>query len=277
MPNLRTSTDARLGFSRRERVEENMEALIAAAGGDETTDLRSAYVEALNRVQARPVSLDEIGWAEGAPRRIYRFTDPLDAAILEYFLEEEAEASHVYDHGRLKEIEQRFGEARELLDSFDGSATELLDRLVARILFARKRGFGGASAGDMLGCVWLSPPASWSATDFAESLYHESLHQALFLEEMIHGVYRVDTATMSAPEGQVVSAIRKERRPFGASFHAACVAAGLIDLYRFLGDRERVDSLVEGLRPSVEEIASKRGFLDEDGQEILGEIQLRVS
>ena len=277
MPNLRTFTEARLGFSRPGRVDENMKALIEAAGGEDTTDPTSGYVKTLNRIQARPISLDGVCEASGSPRRIYRFTDPLDAAILEYFLEERAEASHLYDQDRCDEIEQRFGEGRDLLESFDGSVTRILDSLVARILLARKRGFGGASSGVTLGCIWLSPPTSWSATDFAEALYHETLHQALFLEEMIRGVYRVDIATMSAPDGQVVSAIRKERRPFGASFHAACVAAGLIDLYRFLGDRDRVDSLMEGLGPSVDEMASKREFLDEDGQAILGEIQLRVS
>jgi hypothetical protein len=273
MPSSPTSAEERLGFSRRDRVGQNTEALITATGGGGPSP-QLTYFEALNRVQGRPVSLDGI---EDTPRRIYRFSDPEDLAILAYFLEEDPRPSHFYEGEDRQRIERRLEQGLQLLDAFDPSTISLLESLVARILFARKRGFGGASAGDMLGCVWLSPPESWGAADFAEALYHESLHQALFLEEMTRGVYRVDTATMSAPEGLVVSAIRRERRPFAASFHAAAVAAGLIDLYRFLDQPDRVESLVEGLRPSVEEMFAKRELLDQDGEEILDEIRLRVS
>lgn len=163
------------------------------------------------------------------------------------------------------------------LAEYDPNAVWLSESLIARFLIARKPNCGGASTGDMLGCVWLSPPNSWGSPDYAEAILHESVHQALFLDEMVRRVYSADPPVLAAEDACVVSAIRKERRPLDASFHAACVAAALVDLYRFLDRPDRVRSLQAGLKPSVEELAIKSQYLTDHGQQILHELTACVA
>jgi HEXXH motif-containing protein len=263
---------ASLPFVEPERVEESTRALIAATG---VGGGRLAYFEALNRIQSRPIRLDDV---EAPPRSVFEFEHSEDRRIVEHFLEgETAGAAHLFGSQEREEIGGLLADASALLAEFDEGVPTMVEALVARVFFARKAGFGGASTADMLGCVWLSPPRGWEAVDFAEAIYHETVHQALFLEEMVHGVYTVAAKEMLSTEARVVSAIRREKRPFDASFHAACVAAALLDLYRELDRPERVGPLVEGLRPSVEEMAEKDAYLNENGRQILDRLQLSVA
>lgn len=263
-----------LTFARRERVEESVGALLAATGGASGGG-RFPYFEALNAIQARPIRLDDL---ERTPKPVFELDHPDDRRVIEHFLEGESVSSgHRFEAAEREAVEARFAGGLRLLDAFDADARELAETLIARFLFARKKGFGGASTGDMLGCVWLSPPRQWEELDFAEAIHHESVHQALFLEEMVHGVYSVPQPELSSEEAQVVSAIRRERRPFDASFHAACVAAALVDLYRRLEHPERAETLAEGLAPSVEEMVERETYLTAGGQRILREVELRVA
>jgi HEXXH motif-containing protein len=263
-----------LAFARRGRVEESVRALLAAAGGGNKGGARFPYFEALNQIQNRTIRLDDL---ERPPKAVFEYGHPDDRRIIEHFLEgEDVSSDHLFDEADRESTEERFADGLTLLEAFDPYGRELAETLIARFLFARKQGFGGASTGDMLGCVWLSPPRRWEAVDFAEAIHHESVHQALFLEEMVHGVYSVPQPELGRGEALVVSAIRRERRPFDASFHAACVAAALVDLYQRLERPERVEPLVEGLTPSVEEMAEKESYLTEGGRQILREVELRV-
>jgi hypothetical protein len=261
-----------LAFAEPARVAESIRALVAAtstSGGD------FAYFEALNRIQPRQIRLDDI---EESPKKVFEFEHPDDRSIVGHFLEGETiQATHVFEGESRHRIERRLSQGFDLLAEFDDETPAMVAVLVARIFFAAKAGFGGASTADMLGCVWLSPPDKWEDVDYAEAVYHESVHQALFLEEMVHGVYTVAAAEMLEEDARVVSAIRRERRPFDASFHAACVAAALLDLYRHLDRPERVQPLEEGLKPSVEEMTQKEGYLNANGQRILSQIQLSVA
>lgn len=265
-----------LAFAQPNRVAQSMRALSTATGAaGSDRDQSFPYFEALNKVQVRRIRLDDI---VQPPKAVFEFEDPDDRRIIEHFLEGEAvDDTHFFPAPTRERIEARLADGFAILAAFDRDAVELARSLIARILFASKRGFGGASTGDMLGCVWLSPPAQWEAVDYAEALHHESIHQALFLEEMVHGVYTVDAIELAQEKARVVSAIRREKRPFDASFHAACVAAALVDLYRALERPERVQRLLEGLRPSVEEMLHKDGYLTGGGRRILGELELRAS
>lgn len=264
---------ASLPFVEPERVDESTRALVAATGVGGTD--RLAYFKALNRVQSRSIRLDDV---VVPPRSVFEFGHPEDLRIVEHFLEGDAvDAAHRYDGDEREEIGVALADAMSLLAGFDESVPAMVETLVARVFFARKAGFGGASTADMLGCIWLSPPRRWEAVDFAEAVYHETVHQALFLEEMVHGVYAVAANEMLSTDARVVSAIRREKRPFDASFHAACVAAALLDLYRELDRPERAQPLVDGLRPSVEEMAQKDGYLNENGRQILDRLQLSVA
>ncbi|HET7121379.1 MAG TPA: HEXXH motif-containing putative peptide modification protein [Solirubrobacterales bacterium] len=265
---------APLSFAEPARVGSNARALVAATGVGGERERPLAYFEALNRIQARPIRLDDL---ERVPRAVFAIEDPADHALVQHFLEgEEPGPSHLYDAEARERILAGLAAGMDMLERYDPGAAALPATLVARIFFARKPGFGGASTADMLGCIWLSPPRSWEAVDYAEALYHECVHQALFLEEMVQGVYAKTAAEMLEEDAMVVSAIRREKRPFDASFHAACVAAALLDLYRDLDRADRAQPLLEGLRPSLEEIAGKEGCLNANGCKILGELERGV-
>jgi HEXXH motif-containing protein len=268
---------ASLAFADPARVAENVRPLVAVASSEGSASGRLDYFEALNRIQTRRLRLDDLSGGQ-QPQLVFEFDHADDRKVVEHLLEgEELRDSHVYPAAARDRIEARITAGYALLTEFDRDALALVEALVVRIFFAHKSGFGGASVADMLGCIWLSPPTSWEPIDYAEGVYHETVHQALFLEEMVRGVYAADPAKMATADGHVVSAIRKEKRPFDASFHAACVAAALVDLYRTLDRPERVETLVEGLEPSVNEMSRKEEYLNEGGRKILGELRLCIA
>lgn len=264
-----------LEFVTPERVAQSMGALSAATGsGGANGDSRLAYFCALNQIQKREIPLAE---HRDRPQMVFEFADNGDRSIVEHFLEVESlDGANLFSPDSTNRIREHMHDGWKVLNEYDRNAVNLAESLVARFLFARKPGCGGASTGDMLGCVWLSPPAKWYSHDYAEAILHESVHQALFLDEMVQRVYSADPPTLAHEDACIVSAIRKESRPFDASFHAACVAAAIVDLYQFLEMPERVRSLLDGLRPSIKELTLKTGYLTDHGQQILHELKACV-
>ncbi|WP_461481385.1 aKG-HExxH-type peptide beta-hydroxylase [Porticoccus sp.] len=90
---------------------------------------------------------------------------------------------------------------------------------------------GGASQSDHPGVIWLRPGSHWGVEEVAESLLHETVHQALFLEDAVFGLF--EEAAFDNPPS-LPSAVRsvypsnqEPIRTFWASYHALCVARWL--------------------------------------------------
>jgi hypothetical protein len=74
-----------------------------------------------------------------------------------------------------------------------------------------------------VGLVYLCLDGEWSPLTFAEHFLHESVHNALFIEDMVRGVFEHGEACSSSA-AKVISSIRRQTRNYDLSFHAACVS-----------------------------------------------------
>lgn len=62
-----------------------------------------------------------------------------------------------------------------------------------------------------------------------------------------------------------IAAIRKQRRPLDRSFHAACVAIGLMHYYYTLKDEKKAASFIEPVKESLNELQKKTKYMGERG------------
>ena len=82
---------------------------------------------------------------------------------------------------------------------------------------AKRDGHHGGSVSRRIGFVWLAPSSDWTAQECGERLWHEYLHHALFLEDMVNTVFVRDPCAMSEPENRVPSAVRGVARRYDQS------------------------------------------------------------
>jgi HEXXH motif-containing protein len=265
----------RLSFTRRSYVEENIRLFLDFLGrvGD-TPNIGSSYFAGLNAIQRYkiPPRRESDEWFflfdlsdSDTQRLVERFHESGDVSPGDEILAQEG-----------KRIIANLKAGLNVLKEYNQEAAQIAKLLVAGFVFAQKAGFAGGSVSSQLGIVWINPPASWTESDYAETLLHESTHQAQFLDQMVRGWYIVDAFRMAQPDAQVISPIRRVKRPFSLSFEAACVAVTLLDFHEQLYGSDRADDLCQSLVRTLVELSDRSQFLTEHGQQLLDEFNQTV-
>ncbi len=180
-------------------------------------------------------------------------------------------------------VETRFREAVVQLARYSPAAAEAATLLVAQVILARTASCGGGSTHDTVGTVWMRPGTTWTSEEFAESLLHESTHQGLMLEELARELFAREGEAMRAPPALVRSAVwpytsgSKERRPFDAAFHSACVAVELSAWFAWLGRDDASRGFLAGARTTAGEIRARMEYLTPGGVSVLLDLERRVA
>jgi HEXXH motif-containing protein len=169
-------------------------------------------------------------------------------------------------------IGDQYRSAYRLLQAYDSEILEVIDDLIAWIIVARIPGYVGGSFWHALGAVWMSPSRDWTALNYAENLLHEGVHQAMFLDDMVHGLFAAPLAALSSDDALVASSIRETRRPYDYAFHSATVSVALIDFFEHSRMTERAAELCRPLLRTLVELHEKRRFLSPRGYAILEEM-----
>ncbi len=136
------------------------------------------------------------------------------------------------------------------------------------VLLAKRDGHHGGSVSRRIGFVWLAPSSDWTAQECGERLWHEYLHHALFLEDMVNTVFVRDPCAMSEPENRVPSAVRGVARRYDQSYHSAWVASGLIEYRARLSDIDGARAVFPRLWPCLDALAAKREVLTDNGAQL---------
>jgi hypothetical protein len=239
--------------------------LIASVGAVTSGRRISAYVRTLNAIQRHPIPFSE---AERTPCLDFELSDPAVCWLLsELSGDNQLEAFAAAEQLQIRDLVKA---GLERLRVLDPSAEDAVRFLISRLVFARHAVRAGGSAANSVGMVWLSPPASAGVDDYAEFLWHEATHQALFLAEMIQPLFTVERR--NGPMPQITSAIRRKPRDYDLAFHAACVAASLIELYEALGNHDKVAELRQGLSLTLSELVAQQEPLTDAGRAILQEL-----
>jgi HEXXH motif-containing protein len=166
-------------------------------------------------------------------------------------------------------IGDQYRSAHRLLGAYDSEILQVINDLIAWIIVVRTPGYVGGSFWHALGAIWISPLQDWTALNYAESLLHEGVHQAMFLDDMIHGLFAGPPAALSSDDALVASSIRKMRRPYDYAFHSATVSVALIDFFEHSRLTERAAELCPPLLCTLVELHEKRRFLSPRGHAIL--------
>ena len=267
-----------ISFTAPERARENVRLVVRAVSQQEPSNdakgLRQQYLAALAAMQRHPylARTAESGW--------FLNFGPFDSrtgATLEALLEiARIEPEDVFESNARETVEREIAAARELLLLLRPHELETADLLIGTLVFVRKAGSAGGSFGTALGMVWLNPQHDWTTADYAEALLHETVHQALFLEQLVRGMFTVDDGHRLAEEdARVVSAILRIGRPYDASLHSAWVAIALAEFDLERGEVDEACAKLSSLRPTVDGLREKDRFLDDHGKLLLSELESR--
>ncbi|WKB34877.1 hypothetical protein QS257_13605 [Terrilactibacillus sp. S3-3] len=119
---------------------------------------------------------------------------------------------HIFKPNSQIEITDSLEKSFKLLKTFFPDFYYLFNTLIGTIFSFKVRGFGGGSVSRLIGVIWLNPIKNWNIVDIGEQLYHEFIHNAFFIDDMIHGTFP-DPNACATEDALVISAIRKQKRP----------------------------------------------------------------
>ena len=145
-------------------------------------------------------------------------------------------------------------------------------KAVPFILLAKKDAHAGGSASNRIGFVWLAASPSWADHNCGEHLYHEYIHQCLFLEDMVNTLFDRGQGGIYDQQNRVPGAIRGMPRRYDQAFHSAFVAAGIIEYRSRMLDHNGARTLFPRLWRCLDELVGKRHTLTDNGAKQLDQL-----
>jgi hypothetical protein len=169
-------------------------------------------------------------------------------------------------------LEARIQNGLSVLSELYPGIFEAFCATVTHLVFARCAGYTGGSISKRIGIIWLAPEAHWSTVFVAENVLHEFLHQALFLDEMVNGMFIGGAEQLNQDDALTISAVRRTRRGYDKAFHSAFVAYGLIRFYQRAGDSDHARDMVSPLLVCLDDLVDKRRMLTPHGEALLADL-----
>ncbi len=236
-------------------VVRNMRALAVSAGAPSDAPLRRRYHWALNTLQ------DEVQYPYLDAGAVFETDPDIPAARLVLrHIGPEAGAARAYDVSFMARVTTRTDQALRLFRALDATAARITDLLVGCYVFASSPDSTGGTSGEALGVVWMSPPLAWDVGDYVDTLWHDALHQSLYLDDLLDGYF---TAA--------------GHRTYLRAFHAAAVAAGRLETYQRVGAARRLRRLRPVLDHLLDRLGDGSGQLTPRGRQVLEEMRAVVA
>ena len=149
-------------------------------------------------------------------------------------------------------------------------------KAVPFVLLAKSDTQVSGSVSNRIGLLWLAPSPSWTGQTCGEHLFHEYIHQCLFLEDMVNTVFDRDGCGMWEPENRVPSAVRGVPRRYDQSFHSAFVAAGIAEFRARASDFDGARAVFPRLWLCLDALVRKRHVLSDNGADQLDRLVVCV-
>ena len=102
--------------------------------------------------------------------------------------------------------------------------------------------------------------------------FTDTLHQCLFLEDMVKTVFSEPVPEMDE-NGLVTSAVLQRPRGYDKSFHSAFVSFAILQFYRGLGENQNDAPSIAALQNTLGELIEKRTFLTPNGVAVLDQLK----
>jgi HEXXH motif-containing protein len=264
-------------FMSRQAVEHMMRRVTTSSAGppgagDGWLVLRRTYMSHMQAKHGYPFPIDR---RRARPFVEWKYAEPSWRRTVTYL-------TMVDDFSKLggvsadegKRVASNIRDGLDLLRSYDSDQTESVTRLVGCVFVAPVKALHSVSSGRCLGAIALNPKSSWSTLDYASTLLHEAVHQALYLSNIADRLYSRAISELAKGDAPVTSPIRRVRRPYNLALHAACVLVELLYLYQW-ADRPIPpdEGSLELLGVCVEELQARRNNLTEQGYTVLCELR----
>lgn len=223
--------------------------------------LKSIYFESINKIQITEVPYDE------EKINITYYDKILQDKLLELKMIDEDDLkqdNHIYFPKEQNIITDRIEKALKLIKILHPDLHEIINTLVGTFLILKKDLFGGGSVSNVMGLIWLNPQEDWSIIKYAEAIYHEFIHQSIFLDDMVNSMFP-DANACATEEALVTSTILKMKRPLDKSYHAAGVSIGIMHLYYMFNDIKNSKIYMRDLKVTIDEISNRTNYLGDQG------------
>jgi hypothetical protein len=253
----------------RARVQDNARAVVGYAGGG-PGPLRTAFLGAIENLQVLHLGLcsDE----DGATPTFAPAIDETPAWLAVMVVEQLPDHWEYVGPAR-QEVRDKIARALNLINEQDPSTFEAINTIIGRFLMARLEHFEGGSISSLIGAIWIALDPDKPVEEFAELIVHEYVHNALFLEDMVHGVFVDGEARLGEDDALVTSAILKIPRGYDKAFHSAVVSAVLGEFQQRLGLHEKAATALEPLATTLIGLREKDDMLTDNGRRVLSELE----
>ena len=236
-----------------------------------SSNFKSSYFRALNKIQELKFSYDE-NLVE--PMLNFNVSGNEEKLVLATFGSQDNLDLNVNNCQFSKEeqtlIAENWHKGLTLIKSFDLDLWNLVNTIDAQFLFAKTGSHLGGSFWYLIGVIWMSPKLDhWKPEDYAENILHETIHQCMFLKDMVHTLFSKDITELAQENALVKSAIREVDRPYDFAFHAATVSVALVKFYEFLGNQDKADKFKTGSIETLAQLHEKQHLLSTKGKAVL--------
>ena len=158
--------------------------------------LRKDYFDSLNEIQRYKF------YFNAKSEEILFVNDIKDLVIQPTFrhLLDIAELNHenYFSQIETNSIKNNVATSFKLIDKYYAGLTKSILRLVACFLLVKQNEAAGGSSPTSLGAVLLNPSETWQEVDYADTILHESVHQSVYLDDMVNEIYAKSYVEMTA-------------------------------------------------------------------------------
>ena len=242
-------------------------ALAAALELPPATTAAEAYPRALAVLQPWP----DARAPNGGLRLVFAGTGEAEALFAHFLSGCELPELEPFTAEETIAVSEAVRESVALLEELDVEAGATFETLVQTLLVVRAPAFGGLS--DALGVVLAGPEATWSRLEIAELLWHEGVHQALFLHDLLDPLFVSEDDRLWAESARIRNPLLDVDRPFDLAFHGAAVSIALVDLDVRAAAYRQAAALLDSALPTLEEIERRSEFLTGHGAAIFDELR----
>lgn len=269
----------RLDFCSAETVRDNARAVIEFANlspaGESPLTRKRALITALDHLQRTPNPAPAGDWE---PTVVIVEDARSDAGAVAADLTADPELGQtiwpvmpVHPSDRAT-MERGVVAGLNLLKANDPRLYELVCELVGCVVIAGGPRLEGASKSSMVGTIYMNPQPRWTAAQYAETLLHETVHEAHFLDQMIRPWFRFPHWEYSERKIYARSPIRRVLRPLPLTLEACCVSIILIGFLWRTREHARAVEMCANTVESLMSIEDVRQHLASRGNAVFAEL-----
>jgi len=252
------------------RVISNAEAVALYANTLDTSNMRKSFLTALQRLQHLKPNLSE---ESDKTEMVFEIENVFEKdALCRIMAIEQLPIDWQYSKDEKEVIKSRISKAWELIRYVYPEIYLSIQTIIGSLLMAKLSTYEGGSVSSVIGAIWVSLDPLRPYEDFAEHIVHEYVHNCLFLEDMVHGIFVDGEQRLGENDAIVKSAILKIPRGYDKSFHSAFVSAVLAEMNLRLDRFDRHNFFLESLPTTIEGLLTKQQFLTSYGRMILAEL-----